>query len=355
MKPPEPSPRHAELDSTPEAPQAPDEREAGAERSGPDAQKRVTSGAARAVCTREHGEQQHANGQDTGAEYAKERTRENGALHGPDRLAVGTESIAQLILGPGAPKRHRGLVWAVLATVSLHGATGALAWHAWRSGASVAPPAKPPAPALRIDHVVELPPPPAKPPPVEPPPPPARAEHPRIRAKVSRPAPKEAPASPPSEPAQAGEVIAAKEAQAPLDFTGFDIASGQAPRYAGGVTASSGRSTTAVAPGGGNGTEGSGPGTSAARPVQLPARNWSCPWPKEADALRIDEQTVVLRVVVTPEGGVTSAELLSDPGHGFGQAALTCARRARFEAAMDRNGQRYLATSPPIRVRFTRR
>lgn len=267
----------------------------------------------------------------------------------------GTESIAQLILGPGAPKRSRGLVWAVLATVSLHGAAGALAWQAWRKEALRAPPAAAPGPALRIDHVVELPPPPAPtPPPVEPPPP-ARAEAARIRAKPSRPAAKEAPPAPPNEPAQAGEVVAAKDAQAPLDFTGFDIASGQAPRYAGGVTASSGRSTTAVAPGAGSDPEGTGLGGSQARSVRLPARNWSCPWPKEADALRLDEQTVVLRVVVTPEGDVTTAELLSDPGNGFGQAALACARRARFEAAVDRNGRRYLSTSPPIRVRFTRR
>jgi protein TonB len=270
------------------------------------------------------------------------------------RREAGTESIAELILGPEEPKRPRGLVWAVLATVSLHGAAGALAWHAWRDAATRAPPAAAPEPALRIDHVVELPPAPAPPPPAEPPPP-ARAEAPRSRVKASRPAAKDAPPSPPAEPAQAGEVVAAKEARAPLDFTGFDIASGQAPRYAGGVTASSGRSTTAVAPGAGGSAGGDGAGGNAARPVQLPARNWSCPWPREADALRLDEQTVVLRVVVTSEGGVTSAELLSDPGHGFGQAALTCAKRARFEAAVDRNGQRYLSTSPPIRVRFTRR
>jgi protein TonB len=146
-----------------------------------------------------------------------------------------------------------------------------------------------------------------------------------------------------------------KEAEAPLDFTGFDIVSGQAPGYAGGVTASTGSSAQAVEAVPGSGGDANGSVASRARPIRLPARNWDCPWPREADALRIDEQTVVLRVVVTTEGRVTSAELVSDPGHGFGQAALACARRARFDAALDRDGQPFVATSPPIRVRFKRR
>lgn len=91
-----------------------------------------------------------------------------------------------------------------------------------------------------------------------------------------------------------------------------------------------------------------------AHPVSLSARNWSCPWPREANALGIDEQMVVLRVVVTTEGRAESVEVLADPGYGFGQAALACAERARFESATDGTGQAYTATSPPIRVRFTR-
>ena len=64
---------------------------------------------------------------------------------------------------------------------------------------------------------------------------------------------------------------------------------------------------------------------------------------------------MVLRVVVDTGGRVTSSELLSDPGHGFGIAALECARNARFDPALDRAGQAYAAASPPIRVRFKRR
>ncbi|WP_428264835.1 TonB family protein [Haliangium sp.] len=88
--------------------------------------------------------------------------------------------------------------------------------------------------------------------------------------------------------------------------------------------------------------------------MSLPARRWACPWPREAEALGIDEQVVVLRVVVDRAGRVSSAELLADPGHGFGRAALTCARAARFDPARDREGRPYPATSPPIRVRFSR-
>ncbi len=149
--------------------------------------------------------------------------------------------------------------------------------------------------------------------------------------------------------------MAAKASEAPLDFTGFDITTGQAQRYAGGVTASSGTSARAVESITSNTSNTSASATSRARPVQLPARHWNCPWPGEADALRIDEQTVVLRVVVTAEGRVSSAELVSDPGYGFGRAALACVRNVRFDAALDRDGRPHEATSPPIRVRFTRR
>ncbi|WNG19588.1 energy transducer TonB [Cystobacter fuscus] len=260
------------------------------------------------------------------------------------------ESIASIILGPVRTRPPGILAGAVLATVVFHGAAGVLAWRAWPSRPPPAPRAEP-KPSIKVEHVVDLQPPapPAPPPPAPPPAPAPRVARAPAPAKAP---PRDTPPSPPPEPAQAAAVVAVDAAEAPLDFTGFDIVSGSAERYAGGVTASNGRSTKAVA---GSAAEATGPATPGrARSVQLPARNWSCPWPREADALRIDEQTVVLRVVVTPEGRVTSAELLSDPGHGFGQAALACAREVRFDAALDAEGRPYLATSPPIRVRFTR-
>jgi protein TonB len=258
------------------------------------------------------------------------------------------ESIASIIMGPVRTRPPGILVGAILATVVLHGAAGVLAWRAWPPKTAPAPRAEP-KPSIKVEHVVDL-----QPPAPPPPPPPTPAPAPRVaRAPAPAKSPaRDVPPSPPPEPAQAAAVVAVDASEAPLDFTGFDIVSGSSERYAGGVTASTGRSAQAVP---GPAAEAPGPTRPGrARSVQLPARNWSCPWPREADALRIDEQTVVLRVVVTPEGRVTSAELLSDPGHGFGQAALTCAREARFDAALDAEGRPSLATSPPIRVRFTR-
>jgi protein TonB len=88
--------------------------------------------------------------------------------------------------------------------------------------------------------------------------------------------------------------------------------------------------------------------------VGPPRREWDCPWPAAAAALSIDEQFAVVRAVVRADGTVASTELISDPGYGFGEVALACARRQRFPAASDDDGRPITATSPPIRVKFTR-
>jgi protein TonB len=88
--------------------------------------------------------------------------------------------------------------------------------------------------------------------------------------------------------------------------------------------------------------------------VALGERSWSCPWPREAEAQRIDEQTVVIKVVVDPDGTVASATVVSDPGHGFGRAAVACALHTRFIPARDRDGRPIRAESPSVLVRFTR-
>ena len=51
---------------------------------------------------------------------------------------------------------------------------------------------------------------------------------------------------------------------------------------------------------------------------------------------------------------MAGAGLARDPGYGFGETALACARRTRFEAARDREGRPVQARSGPIRVRFFR-
>jgi protein TonB len=158
----------------------------------------------------------------------------------------------------------------------------------------------------------------------------------------------------PAPPAQAAQVIAQAppaEPDGPVDFSdGFVVGSGKA--YAGGVTTSGGTSEKAVhaervdpkAP----------PADDYSAPVSLSAEHWQCPWPREADAADINEQSVVLRVDVDAGGAVRSVKVLADPGFGFGAAAAVCAERTRFEAARDRAGRNVGGLSPPIRVRFTR-
>ncbi len=244
---------------------------------------------------------------------------------------------------------------AVLAGVATHVlvASAALSLKPAPKAAAMQPP-------VSLERIVELTPP--EPPADKPLPPP---ESPKARAVVKQVAlsskPVQESANPPdSKPASAagtGAVIARlSDNTRTEDFADFTVVSGEAGAYAGGVSASWGRSTNAVhaadvSPDGA--MNGSGRGTLAA-PVRLSARDWKCPWPKEADALRIDEQVVVIRVLVRPDGVVSRAELLSDPGNGFGPAALGCAEQTRFEPATDEAGKPYVSTSPPIRVRFTR-
>ena len=88
--------------------------------------------------------------------------------------------------------------------------------------------------------------------------------------------------------------------------------------------------------------------------VALDEDDWRCPWPAEADADEIDEQSAIVRVEVGADGKVEAVSIVRDPGHGFGQAAARCAEKARFRAALDRGGKAVRAQSPPIRVRFVR-
>ncbi len=163
-------------------------------------------------------------------------------------------------------------------------------------------------------------------------------------------------------PAQAGELIAA-EPSGPVDLTDSTFVTGQASSYVGGATARTGRGNKArqvadVERRDTNSVAKSGAPTqkrsSQARPVQLPGGRWSCAWPKAALDQDIYEQYVVLRVHVRSDGSVQDVTLESDPGSGFGPAAMACAKSTRFAPALDEAGNAVAATSPPIRVRFTR-
>jgi protein TonB len=156
-------------------------------------------------------------------------------------------------------------------------------------------------------------------------------------------------------PAQAGQLVAASPE--PADFTGTAFIVGSGTSYAGGATTSSGTNRKAalgpVAPD----TAKSAPSSSVrsrARAVTLDQSAWNCPWPAEADAEQVNEQTVVLQAIVRADGRAADVNVLRDPGFGFGAAARLCTLRTRFEPALDDAGQPIPAQSPPIRVHFYR-
>ncbi len=258
----------------------------------------------------------------------------------PDRPR---ERIVDQVFAAKDPSSHRRLAIATIAACVAYGALAFWLWQAPPAAHALLPGHK----AVTRTHDVELEPP-------RPPPPPPEKTPPARSRTVAHAAP--APAA-----AQAGKVIARESTTPPpAGEEPPTFAEGNGERYAGGSTLSSGTSKQAVtapvvqpgpAPRGTTGTA-SGPDRSAA--VALAEEDWSCPWPAEADAAEIDEQAVVLRVVVRADGTVQSAALVSDPGFGFGAAALACARRTRFTPARDAQGKPVAARSPPIRVRFTR-
>ncbi|HVT10130.1 MAG TPA: ferric siderophore ABC transporter substrate-binding protein, partial [Polyangia bacterium] len=159
----------------------------------------------------------------------------------------------------------------------------------------------------------------------------------------------------PAAPAQAGQIAAATDA--PLDFTGSAFVVGSGSTYAGGTSTAAGTSRTpaagAVAPNG-HGDGQVAPRTRA-KAVSLDQASWNCPWPAEADARQVDQETVVIRVAVRADGRVERADVLDDPGFGFGRAARDCALSSRaFTPALDASGAPVAGLSPPIRVHFYR-
>ena len=202
--------------------------------------------------------------------------------------------------------------------------------------------------AIVIERTVDVTPPPRPPSAPTPAPESPHADVPRTeratRAARARAAP----------PAQAGQLAAASPE--PVDFTGTAFIVGTGASYAGGVTTGTGTSRTPAH--GDLTTGGTGDGATVApsrnRSVSLDQAAWSCPWPAEADAQQVNDQTVVLRVAVRADGRPDRVDVLSDPGVGFGAAARLCALRTRFEPARDSGGQPIAALSPPIRVHFSR-
>jgi len=264
--------------------------------------------------------------------------------------------IVDVVFGATGRARRMRVAGAIAGAGVLHAALLAYGMARMRWNEEAAPPAP-----TEVDVELAPPPPPPPPPPAPdpPPPPPENSDDPPV--PVAAPAPKVAGPPPPPAPAAAGAIVAiAADPDAPVDLTGDAFVTGTAPVYAGGFTRTDGTSTAPVhdlppstaAPS--TAAPGPPPGPDRSRPVSLPEDDWTCPWPREADEERIDEQTVLLEAVVRQDGKVESVKILHDPGFGFGTAASACALAARFEPARDHAGRAIRAKSPPILVHFTR-
>lgn len=263
--------------------------------------------------------------------------------------------IVDLVFARDDRRRHRRVAFALALGVGAHLAaalwalTSGPSLETWSAELATRVHAE-----LTREEVIELPKPP---PPVEKPlpPPPVEKTPPAVRpiARVKR-------ALPPPSPAQAAKIVVA-EPTGPRDLPAVKFVTGTAKTYAGGVTSSTGKSKIAVD--GPTSSEGEpaqkkhapvAPVEDRSSPVTLSDTDWTCAWPREADAQEIDEQSVILQATVGADGGASSVKVLSDPGHGFGAAARACAMQTRFTPARDASGKPVRAESPPIRVHFTR-
>ena len=261
-------------------------------------------------------------------------------------------SIVDVVFATQRRRRRRWVPFAVISAVALH---GFLFLWSTRSERSLESWSAELATRVHVElgredfvEIVKPPTPPAPPPVLPKPSAPEKSTLPKEHTDhASRPPP----------PAQAGAIIAQQpNPNVPVDLTGETFVTGTAAAYAGGVTAANGTNTVAVKtlnvdP---NARPGHSTGPDESSPVRLEEEDWRCPWPREADAEQIDEQVAVVKVVVRSDGTVESAMIVADPGHGFGQAALICAKQTKFTPAHDRQGRPIFSKSPPIRVRFTR-
>lgn len=303
--------------------------------------------------------------------------RDISNANGADARVGGTfdDPLAPVLtLGTRAAKT--GVVFGVAAAIALHGAGAARAYaipielQQWAAQARAQVQA---ALGTTYDLEMEKPPPPPPEPPKEEPEPPKEAdppkpvEAPKPAARAEKAAPKADKTEPAPAAAQAGKILAQEPSpDEPLDLTGQGFVTGNAETFAGGVTASTGTSKTAVydknaRPDGVVGGKGTAPaapaptGPDRSRPARPAEATWaSCAFPPEADAEQIDFQLVTIMVTVAADGTAQSVKVVNDPGRGFGRAARQCALTKKFLPALDRSGTPILSATPPFTVRFQR-
>jgi protein TonB len=198
----------------------------------------------------------------------------------------------------------------------------------------------------------------------EPEKPPEKPPEPEEPEKAQPKAPQQTAEPPP--PAQAGKVLTSDpDPDEPMDFTGDGFVQGDGEKYVGGTTSSTGSSKVAVKgpakpdstapvtnkPAGPATTE---PAVDKSRAPRPTSTNWNCGFPPEADFDQIDYATVQLAVTVGTDGRAKSVSIMSDPGHGFGRLARSCAMRMTYQVGYDKAGNPVVKTTRPFPVRFTR-
>jgi periplasmic protein TonB len=199
----------------------------------------------------------------------------------------------------------------------------------------------------------------------EPEKPPEKPPEPEEEPEKAQPKAQHQTAEPPP-PAQAGKVLTSDpDPDEPMDFTGDGFIQGDGEKYAGGTTSSTGSSKVAVkGPAKPDSTapvtnKPVGPATTEqavdkSRPPRPTSTNWNCGFPPEADFDQIDYATVQLAVTVGTDGRAKSVSIMSDPGHGFGRLARSCAMRMTYQVGYDKAGSPVVKTTRPFPVRFTR-
>jgi protein TonB len=96
------------------------------------------------------------------------------------------------------------------------------------------------------------------------------------------------------------------------------------------------------------------PPVGGSRPIGFrPGTSFACPFPREADTVKIDRAIVSIQITVGVDGTVLSATVKNDPGYGFGEAARLCVMGTRYQPALDQAGTPVVA-STAINVRFQR-
>jgi len=165
--------------------------------------------------------------------------------------------------------------------------------------------------------------------------------------------------------AQAAKTLTAPDAPGDSDVADFSMVQGEGTQYAGGTTSSIGTSSRAVQGPASATKDPKGPalvgsnqeafaGPDRRRQAIPTGSDWNCSSLFPTDPEAGDYAIVLIAVTVLPTGKPKSVAIIRDPGHGFAAAARACAMMQGYSAALDRQGNAIVATTPPITVRFTR-